>query len=166
MRDVFEVRYGFDRLLGDEEPDGVPDGMQDPDADGLGNEDEDRHGTDPRVADSDGDGLLDGFEVAGGLDPLHDGTGDARQGALGDGDADGLDNLAEQQAGTAPDDPDTDGDGYDDGEEAAAGTDGSNPFSHPMPGRLPVLGGVGLATLATLLAGLGAAVSYGGVRRR
>ncbi len=166
MRDVFEVRYGFDRLLGDEEPDGIPDGMQDPDADGLGNEDEDRHGTDPRVADSDGDGLLDGFEVAGGLDPLHDGTGDARQGALGDGDADGLDNLAEQQAGTAPDDPDTDGDGYDDGEEAAAGTDGSNPFSHPMPGRLPVLGGVGLATLATLLAGLGAAVSYGGVRRR
>lgn len=40
------------------------------DHDGLSNADERRFGTDKTMADSDGDGLLDGFEVANGLDPL------------------------------------------------------------------------------------------------
>ena len=66
-------------------------------------------------ADSDGDGLLDGFEVASGFDPLLPGDQDA------DPDADGLDNLAEQRAGTDPLDPDSDDDGVGDGDEVAAG---------------------------------------------
>ena len=166
MRDVFEVRYGFDRLQADEEPNGIGDGLQDPDADGLGNEDEDRSGTDPLLADSDGDGLLDGFEVAWGLDPLHDGTGDPTQGALGDGDADGLDNLGEQQAGSDPTDPDTDHDGFSDGVEVAAGTDPGDPLSHPVGSQLPALEGAGVATLAALLVGLGLAAARGRPRRR
>lgn len=64
--------------------------------------------------DTDSDGLGDGFEYYGGLDLCVDGGDD---GAEGDPDADNLDNLAEQSAGTLPKVADTDGDGMPDGWE-------------------------------------------------
>ena len=66
--------------------------------------------TDPLNADTDGDGLPDGWEVQYGLDPLDNGAlsfrtggaGDPKNGALGDPDGDGINNLAELAAGTNP----------------------------------------------------------------
>jgi hypothetical protein len=83
----------------------------DADLDRLSDADEARLGTDPNDSDSDDDGLTDGFEVAGGLDPLS--AGDAHL----DPDGDGLDNLAEFAAHTRPNDPDSDDDGLNDGAE-------------------------------------------------
>lgn len=94
-------------------------GSMDTDRDGLLDSAETGvHGTDPNDPDSDDDQLLDGFEVAHGRDPLNgdengNGVGDARD----DDDSDGVVNLGEQRAGTAPNDPDTDDDGALDGEE-------------------------------------------------
>ncbi len=68
--------------------------------------------TDPLKKDTDGDGLLDGWEVQNGLDPLDNGTenlrtatpedGDVFQGATGDPDGDGFNNITEQTNGTKP----------------------------------------------------------------
>ncbi|MCX6968855.1 MAG: alpha-amylase family glycosyl hydrolase [Verrucomicrobia bacterium] len=66
--------------------------------------------TNPLKADTDGDGLPDGWEVQYGLDPLDNGTtsyrtdltGDPKNGAAGDPDGDGFNNLAELAAGTNP----------------------------------------------------------------
>ncbi|MBS0658101.1 MAG: hypothetical protein JSR82_07630 [Verrucomicrobia bacterium] len=74
--------------------------------------------TDPRDADTDGDGLPDGWEVAHALDPLDSGiagqnslrTGKATlvvNGAQGDPDNDGFNNLAEFLNGTDPRVPNT-----------------------------------------------------------
>ncbi len=71
--------------------------------------------------DDDGDGLLDAFEIANGFDPLVAGEENA------DPDMDGLSNLAEQAAGTDPNDADTDDDGLSDGEEVAVGTNPLDP---------------------------------------
>lgn len=61
--------------------------------------------------DYDNDGMLDEFELANEFDPL-----DKTDAAL-DADEDGLTNVAEQDAGTAPRDSDTDNDGYLDGDD-------------------------------------------------
>lgn len=63
-------------------------------------------------ADADGDGMLNGWEIAHGLDPY-----DAAD-AAGDVDGDGLSNFEESQFGTDPRATDTDGDGLSDIEEA------------------------------------------------
>jgi hypothetical protein len=89
----------------------------DRDRDGLADFRERQASTDPDDPDSDDDGLLDGFEVAAGLDPLTAGD------AANDPDGDGLDNLAEQLHRTNPQDPDTDDDGLSDGGEIVAGAD-------------------------------------------
>lgn len=75
--------------------------------------------------DRDGDGVPDDWEVEAGFDPLdpHD--------LLGDSDGDGLLDVDEFAAGTAPDRVDTDGDGVADGIEVAAGTDGADPTVTP-----------------------------------
>jgi hypothetical protein len=80
----------------DTDRDGIPDGREDPDHDGLRNRFEQAAGTHPRKADTDGDGIRDGWE-----DPDHD----------------GLPNRREQDIGTNPRKADTDGDGIPDGRE-------------------------------------------------
>jgi hypothetical protein len=69
--------------------------------------------------DSDNDGMFDWWEEDNGLDVGTDDSG-------GDPDSDNLTNLEEYQAGTAPNDPDTDDDGLTDYDEVNTyGTDGS-----------------------------------------
>ena len=73
----------------------------DQDLDGLSNEAERLLGTRPDLADTDGDSLTDGFEIAGGLNPLSPVGVD---GPLGDPDLDGMNNAKEQYTGTNPND--------------------------------------------------------------
>jgi len=84
----------------------------DRDGDGLSNRDEERYGTDPKVADTDGDGIDDGEEVDIGTDPI-----------VADTDGDGIDDGLELDIGTDPTAADTDGDGLSDGQEVFFGTD-------------------------------------------
>lgn len=73
--------------------------------------------------DTDGDGMGDAYELEVGLSPTDNGTTDpTRQGAAGDFDGDGVNNLTEHDNGTDPTNPDTDGDGYTDGVENDLGT--------------------------------------------
>ncbi|MHC4414902.1 MAG: right-handed parallel beta-helix repeat-containing protein [Planctomycetota bacterium] len=91
----------------DADADGLCDaGDPDDDNDGLDDNDEAAHGTDPLDADTDDDGLEDGSEVTLGTDPLN-----------ADTDADGLDDGEEITRGTDPLNPDSDGDGLSDGDE-------------------------------------------------
>jgi hypothetical protein len=102
-----------------------------------------QYGTDFDNDDTDGDGLLDGWEVANGLDPLDDGDADFGEiessqnpneddvttgennetfpdpdnGPMGDPDRDGLPNGEEAEYGTNPNLRDTDSDGLNDGWE-------------------------------------------------
>ena len=92
-----------------------PDG----DSDGLSDLQEAALGTDPSNPDTDADGLLDGFEANNDLDPLDNGSGDVNNGAAGDPDGDGLNNLEEQLRGTDPNNADSDGDGLSDGDEVS-----------------------------------------------
>jgi hypothetical protein len=85
------------------------------------------HATNPLALDSDIDGLSDGFEIANGFDPLVGGEENL------DPDGDGLDNLAEETAGTNPRAADTDGDGNDDRCETRVGTDPNDATSTPPP---------------------------------
>ena len=76
---AMETTVGFDRA-GDDitAPEGeTQDGGADYDNDGLSDRMETtQYGTDFDNNDTDGDGLLDGWEVANGLDPLDDGDAD------------------------------------------------------------------------------------------
>jgi hypothetical protein len=76
----------------------------DPDGDGLTNDEEWAHGTDPWNADTNSDGLSDGFAVRAGLSATNP-----------DMDSDGIPNAVELLNGTNPLNPDTDGDGVADG---------------------------------------------------
>lgn len=86
----------------------------DTDGDGLDDAGEVSAGTNPRKADTDGDGLDDGWELEYGLDPL---SAEGRDGAEGDFDNDGIENVREHDSQTNPASADTDGDGLSDGEE-------------------------------------------------
>lgn len=84
--------------------------------------------TDPLAKDTDGDGMDDGWEDRNYLDP-NDATGD--NGASGDPDQDGIDNLTEFNLDTKPQIHDTDGDGISDGGEQDIGTDPLDDASFP-----------------------------------
>ncbi len=64
----------------------------DTDEDGLTNAEEHQATTNPDVSDTDGDGMLDGWEIANGLNPKDDGTTNPNNGADGDPDGDGIKN--------------------------------------------------------------------------
>lgn len=129
---------------------GIPDGREDPDRDGLTNRQEYLAGMNPRRADSDGDGIRDGredtdhdglttaFEFRAGTSPRradtdHDGIRDGSESP----DHDGLSNRTEQRLGTNPRVADTDGDGWSDGAEVRAGTDPRRASSHPARVVIP-----------------------------
>ena len=82
------------------------------------------YGTDWRNNDTDGDDLLDGWEIANGLDPLDDGTSGEE---IVGGDPASNDDGNTEQNETFPDpnngpDGDPDGDGLTNRDEAALGT--------------------------------------------
>lgn len=122
---VEEYWRGSDPRNADENGDGVADGIpfyanringaavdiivlgSDWDGDGVLNWIELRDGSNLREADLDGDGMDDSWELAFGLDPATNDSGD-------DHDEDGLTNLEEFRRGTHPDNDDTDGDGMPD----------------------------------------------------
>lgn len=113
------------RTDANEADDGVVDGREDFDDDGLRTRIEGILGADPFDPDTDGDGLRDGFEVEFGTDPTDaDSDDDGVRDGEADPDGDGLENVREQQLGTDPLVADADGDGVDDGREVdALGTD-------------------------------------------
>jgi hypothetical protein len=131
LTDRFETqRSRTNPRLADTDRDGIRDGDEDPDRDGLTNRAEQGTGTNPRIADTDrdgvrddredpdGDGLWNSTEFLARLSPRdrdtdHDGIGDA----LEDSDGDGLANGLEQQLGLNPGSADSDGDGIPDGQE-------------------------------------------------
>ncbi len=127
----WEWRLGLNPNDPDTDNDGIPDGNEDADGDGLTNLQEIvTYGTDPLDWDTDDDGLGDGWEAQYGLNPRdtdtdNDGILDPDE----DPDGDGLTNLQEQAKGTNPLDPDSDDDGLTDGDEVSRGTDPLDPDS-------------------------------------
>jgi hypothetical protein len=92
--------------------------------------------TNPNDTDTDGDTMPEMWEIDHALDPTDDGRTDDVNGVNGDPDNDSLENIDEFDAGTDPQNPDTDEDGYDDGaedlfgswsDETHTGTDPTNP---------------------------------------
>lgn len=112
----------------------------DTDGDGLTNTEENQIGTDPNLGDTDGDGMSDGWEANYGLSPNDD---TEFNGADGDPDSDGLNNLQELQQGTNPSNGDTDGDGNTDGVEADQGSNPNDPDDTPNAGWFIVTGNLG-----------------------
>lgn len=95
-----------DPLVYDSDGNGISDGQEDPDGDGLTNQEERELGTAPLNPDSDSDGLNDKEELdTFGSDPLQPDT-----------DGDGLNDGTEKQLGTDPNNADTDADGVADGD--------------------------------------------------
>jgi hypothetical protein len=130
----------------DTDHDGIRDGQEDPDRDGLTNRQEYLAGTRPRRADSDRDGIRDGsedpdrdglpnaFEFRAKTHPRHADTDhDGIRDGSEDPDRDGLSNRREYVLGTHPRRADTDGDGWSDRAEVAAGSDPRSAASTPAP---------------------------------
>ena len=110
ISDADEATYGFDPANSDENGNGVLDGADDYDGDGISTEDElYDYGTNPTNTDSDGDGLSDYDELftAPTSEPMDTDTDDD---GLFDGDE-------VNTMGTDPSDPDSDADGTLDGDE-------------------------------------------------
>ena len=108
----------------------------DDDDDGLPNDEEDDHGTDPTDPDTDDDGLNDGDEVDNGTDPTNP-----------DSDFDGVDDGDEIDQGTDPTNPDTDDDGLTDRDDAcptepAPEMDDGCPEEEDVGGDPPIFGNI------------------------
>ena len=98
---------------------------EDPDEDGLTNEQEAKYNTDPYSKDTDDDGLTDFEEIEIGTDPLLDDT-----------DYDGLDDGYEVNTSkTKPDEVDTDGDGLSDYEEIQLNLDPLKTATYDIPDK-------------------------------
>jgi len=144
---------GTDPLKRDTNMNGIPDGQEDPDLDGLGSIAEYNRGTSGNLGDSDGDGVGDATDKcpttwnASQADSDGDGVGDACD---PDQDQDQMDDVDEPALGLDPANPDSDGDGSLDGVEVKAGTDPLDPES--FPSNIPALDGAGAAALGLLLA--------------
>ena len=95
LPDLIEDKYGTDWRVPDSDEDGILDGLEDFDLDGLVDSGE----SDPRVRDTDGDGLHDPEEDVD-LDGERD-PGETSP-ALADTDGDGMDDMKEQLSGTDP----------------------------------------------------------------
>jgi Bacterial TSP3 repeat len=117
---IFENNYTFIAS-----GNGLKDGEEDPDNDGLSNSRELELGTSPWKQDTDGDGLDDGSEAA--EDPNQPGSGISISNPLiSDTDGDGLFDSDEIAAGTDPRKVDTDGDNLSDAIEIGNGLDPLN----------------------------------------
>ena len=131
LTDTFEVTKSHTNPhRADTNRNGVPDGREDPDHDGLTNLQEQTAGTNPRRADTDGDGIRDDredpdrdglwnrTEFAAGTNPRKaDSNGNGISDAREDPDRDELWNITEFRAHTSPVRADTNGDGIRDGLE-------------------------------------------------
>ncbi len=130
--DTAEVAYGSSTKLSDTDGDGLADGVENANRDGV----KDLSETSAIIKDSDGDGLSDGLEASSCYaDPCEatlgtaaDTDGDGLQDGLEDADGDGETSEGE----TNPTVSDTDGDGDDDGEETLCGTSPTDPSSNPV----------------------------------
>ncbi len=111
LTDKFEVDYHDGKLLNptkkDSDENGISDSDEDLDGDGLTNQEEQEHKTNPHSSDTDGDGLEDGKE----LDTLKTNP------SWVDTDNDELEDASELKFGTDPLNPDSDGNGIVDGKE-------------------------------------------------
>ena len=70
MGDLWEILFGYNPAVRDSDANGVFDGDEDLDIDGLTNLQEQVRRTDPQNRDTDGDGWLDETEVPAGSNPL------------------------------------------------------------------------------------------------
>jgi hypothetical protein len=70
----WEIPFGYDPQAADSDANGVSDGDEDLDTDGLSNLQEQTRRCDPRNRDTDGDGWVDEAEVTGGSNPLDSGS--------------------------------------------------------------------------------------------
>jgi hypothetical protein len=154
LTNSFELHQSHtDPNVADTDHNGILDGDEDPDHDGLTNLWEQRLRLNPLRRDTDGDGVRDGAEDAdhdgltnafearwGVSDPrVADTDGDGLLDSAEDPDGDGLSNLGEQRFGTSPANADTDGDGTPDGSQDSDhnGTpDGLQQDQRPVPSNL------------------------------
>lgn len=162
MADTWEEDNSLD-------PEDPTDAMDDPDADGLTNLEENCRGTDPNNSDTDGDQLDDGEEFDLWGDSCIDSDEDGLANLVDpDSDEDGIDDGSEEaywgddwDADTDEDglynliDPDSDEDGCSDGYEIAEGTDPADPDSIPESVSVTALGRAPLALLFGSLLWLG-----------
>lgn len=127
----------FLRLRHTNAPTGGNPDMADFDGDKVGNLAELTQTTDPLGwTDADNDQMPGDWELAHGLNPA------SAADAAGDGDSDGLTNLAEFQNGADPQNEDTDGDGFRDGYEVGKGANPVLASNSPLTQALTQLAAV------------------------